>query len=514
MAHPKHCSLLVVLILSLARIAAAGESSLKNAADDSAPAPSKQAKADKLTGPVASAPATKTSSTKPKATKPVATSTPAASVPAPAVQSVPDEEARAEIVPLPPLKKGRDGTFIATSPKTAFTLPVARGPSALQAKEPGYNTVLSGVLDFDMELGAAQSPVLVRGTLVIAEGVTVTLKPGAIVHLKADPNAEKPAQADSAAAGLPDPTQNGAIWVWGSMQGQGVTGNPAEILGQDKAPAALLLYGTSHSRVEGVRLKNLNVTQSAGVWQWTNCELVSVGYYALAGGGGLFTHCTLRTCGGIFATYNRAPWSLLARKNVFESCREGIVLGSNPGEARLLVEKNNFVKTRGAHIRAMPVTDARTVATLASSQKDGEGAKLSSADAARKAADKELEIGENWYGTNILEDVEARLVDRRVDPSVSTRLNTRPPAEQPYANIGAGALSTAIAATLREQQNAVQKILQAHPAPVSTTNTPLSKGLGGGSEGAAAASVPAGKDAAKDAAAPVMSRSTKTGKGK
>jgi hypothetical protein len=190
------------------------------------------------------------------------------------------------------------------------------------------------------------------------------------------------------------------------------------------------------------------VTQSSGVCQWTNCEFTNVPHYALAAGAGLFTHCSFRNCGGLFAAYNLGPWSLLARRNLFDGCREGIVLGADPGETRLIVEKNNFAKTRGANIRVMNPVTSKGVA-----------------DAKARAGDLDLFIGENWYGSMLLEEAEMRLVDRRTDPSVRARLNTRPPAERPYANTGAGVSATILAATLREQQAAQQKLLQAHPSP-------------------------------------------------
>src|SRR5207248_7121001 len=56
--------------------------------------------------------------------------------------------------------------------------------------------------------------------------------------------------------------------------------------------------------------------------------------------------------------FRSGPWALLARKNLFEACREGIVLGNNPGETSLVIEKNNFVNTRGANLRAMPPAGA------------------------------------------------------------------------------------------------------------------------------------------------------------
>jgi hypothetical protein len=190
------------------------------------------------------------------------------------------------------------------------------------------------------------------------------------------------------------------------------------------------------------------VTQTGGVCLWTNCEFAGASHYALASGAGLFTQCSFRNCGGIFANYKVGPWSLLVRRSLFDGCREGIVLGSDPGETRLIIEKNCFFRTRGAHIRVMPVVNAQGVA-----------------DTRAKAGDTEFLIGENWYGSAVPEEAELRLVDCRVDPSVRARLNTRPPAERPYTNIGAGVSAGVLAATLREQQTVQQRLLQAHPLP-------------------------------------------------
>ncbi|HYG77825.1 MAG TPA: right-handed parallel beta-helix repeat-containing protein [Planctomycetota bacterium] len=361
-----------------------------------------------------------------------------------------EDDIRAEIVPLPPVPSSKGNTSTkAAQPKTETSVkatPVQRAtvspPSALQPPEAGYATVLSGTLyDGLFELGPQQSPILIRGNLIVAEDATIIIKPGAVVHLKADPKAAKPARPD-----VPDPSQSAVIWMWGRLVVEGATGNPVEVANLEKTPASLLLYGSAQSRIEGVRLKNVSVTQTDGVCQWTNCEYVSSPHYALAAGAALFTHCSFRNFGGVFATYNHGPWSLLLRKNVFESCREGVVLASDPGEERLIVEQNHFLNTRGAHIRLMPFAAPPADAKKASTP------------------DVDVFIGENWYGTAVPEEAELRLVDRRIDPSVRARLNTRPPAERPYMGVGTAVSAAVLGATLKEQQAAVQKILLAHAA--------------------------------------------------
>ena len=303
--------------------------------------------------------------------------------------------------------------------------------------EPGYVTVLSGTLTEDLELSPAMSPVLIRGTFIVPEKIKLSIAAGTVIHLRGDPDAPK------VPAGTPDPALSAVVWIWGTLNGSGVTGNPAELLNQEKADASLLLYGVNECRLDGLRLKGVSVAQNGGVALWTNCEFVGTGSYAMAGGAALISQSTFRKFGGIFATYNVAPWSLLVRRNLFEHCREGIIIGSNPGEARLVVEQNHFVGTQGAHIRALPLAKPKAAA-------DG-----------KKPEDMEVLIGENWYGSSVPEEIDMRIVDRRNDPSIHARLNTRPPANQPYSNIGAGMKTAVLDATKKEQQQLEQKLLQA-----------------------------------------------------
>jgi hypothetical protein len=81
--------------------------------------------------------------------------------------------------------------------------------------------------------------------------------------------------------------------------------------------------------------------------------------------------------------------------------------------------------------------------------------------ASASARSDELLIGANWYGSTVEEEIDRRIVDRRTDPTLKTHINTRPPADKPYVNAGAGASQTQVIATLQEQQNAMVKMLQA-----------------------------------------------------
>lgn len=403
--------------------------------------------------PAAAKPAPKSNGKKPPKLKPAETieipdPAPAADKPAPAAKKVTtrppvapvlSDEAPAEIVPLPPLKKSEPAkkTTNAAAPGSA-SKSVEPIPAALRKADGGYKYLLSGVLDTDLTLGAEHSPLAIVGALVVPANLTLTIKPGVVIHLLADPRAEKPAEA-----GAPDPTQSATLWIWGTLLAEGITGNPIEVLNQEKYAAALLLYGNNTSRIEGTRFKDVAIAQNGGVAYWTNCEVLGARHFAVASGAALLTHCSLRECGGLFATYNAGPWSLLVRRCLFDRCKEGIVLGSDPGDTRLIVEKNHFIGTRGAHIRAMPVA----------LEKDAKG----------KAVDLELLIGENWYGTAIVEEADLRLVDRRSDPALRARLNTRPPADQPYPGTGAGVPATILSNSVKEQLPLQQKLILAHP---------------------------------------------------
>ena len=62
------------------------------------------------------------------------------------------------------------------------------------------------------------------------------------------------------------------------------------------------------------------------------------------------------------------------------------------------------------------------------------------------------------------------------------RLNTRPPAEAPYSNIGAGVAPAVLSSTQREQQALLDRMLLAHPsskasAPDKTQVTTMSNAV-------------------------------------
>ena len=310
-------------------------------------------------------------------------------------------------------------------------------PAALdKLSEPGFASVLTGTLKSDLELSADGLPHLIRGQLVIPANVTLKFAPGAVVHLRSDSTLSKCSNAE-----LPDPSQSAVVWIYGRLIVAGESGKPVEFLGLDKdCDASLLLYGSQQSRVDGARFKGVDVAQRGGVCQWTNCEFNDAKYYALASGAGLFTHCSFTKCGGIFAAYEDGPWALLARKCLFENCRDGLMFGRDPGAACLCVEKNNFIGTRGANLRMLP----RASASIAAAGK----------------APEELLVGENWYGTRVEEEIDHRIVDNRSDRAIKAHLNTRPPAEKPYQTIGAGVAPAVTAATLQEQQGVSLKLLQ------------------------------------------------------
>jgi hypothetical protein len=360
------------------------------------------------------------------------------------------EPAPAEVVLLPPLKIQKPA---AGQPRAATASPPSAKPAATPARLPaeaGYPTVLTGTLDRDLELGPERSPVLVCGKFVVAAGVTLKLRAGVCLRLRAEtPQPETPQE--------PAPNPNAELWVWGTLVTEGVTGNPVELACDDKTPATVLLYGAAQHTLDGLRARNVSLVQTAGVSLWTNCELVNVPHYALAGGASLFTHCSFRDSGGLFATYNAAPWSLLVRRCLFDGCREGLVLGSDPGGGRLIVQQNNFTRPKGAYLRAMSVAGAKPVY-----------------DARGKRVYAELLVGENWYSAATPEEAELRLVDCRNDATVHARLNTRPPAERPYPNTGAGVTAAVLNLTEKEQQAHVQRILRAHPVapPVKTAEKP------------------------------------------
>jgi hypothetical protein len=342
----------------------------------------------------------------------------------------------AEVVDVPPLP-------LPPAPRKAAEPPA--GPSSYSGPGvPGYKLVLSGELTDDLVIGPEHSPALVRGVLIVPAERTLTLKAGATLHLKADPQAQPPDKR-----GVPDPTKAGALWVCGRVLADGLGGKPVEIAAPVPDEGGLYWYGQGLSELRGVKLNRLGITQGAGAVQWLGCELSDTKHYALASGAAFLIHCTLRRAGGVFAAYESGAWALLVKDCAFESCREGLVFRTDPGPENLVVEHNSFVGTRGAILRA-----------LSSGAGKGGG---------RKNA-PELLIGENWYGTNVPDRVDAAIVDRRAEPSIRLWLNTRPPAEKPYAQVGANVPVSALARALKDAEKDRLRMLAALAKKSDTTS--------------------------------------------
>src|SRR5260370_954614 len=151
----------------------------------------------------------------------------------PAADVVPEPGSAAEVVPLPPSWRSQQH-FQASSPQPEKEK--ARETPAPQS-EPGFTTVITGKVEKNLILGPEQSPVLFKGSVIIPAGVSVEVKAGAFIHFRADSNAEKPAD------GSPDPSQSAVVWVWGSLNIEGLTGNVVELVNDDKTDALLLMYG-------------------------------------------------------------------------------------------------------------------------------------------------------------------------------------------------------------------------------------------------------------------------------
>jgi hypothetical protein len=299
-------------------------------------------------------------------------------------------------------------------------------------KVPGYKTVLSGHLAQDIELTAANSPALIHGALLVPSGRTLSLKPGAVLYLRPDPKAAAPTQK-----GEPDARSTGTLWIGGRLLADGLNGARIEIAAEKGQTGGLFFAGSEMSELRGVNLKRVGITQSSGSIQWLGCELTDTPHYALAGGAALLVHCSLRRNGGLFATYDAARWALLINRCQFEECREGLVFRNAVSPQRLLVEQNAFERTAGANLRALPVTAST-----------------------KQAAKPEILIGENWYGTAVPEQIDARIIDRRSQKNIRLWLNTRPPAEQPYKDIGAAVPVETLARSLQEIEPVRTKLLK------------------------------------------------------
>lgn len=310
-------------------------------------------------------------------------------------------------------------------------LPAPR-PNKPMLNVAGYKTILSGLLDQDLELSAANSPALIHGALLVPSGRTLSLKAGAVLYLRADPNAAAPMRK-----GEPDTRTTGTLWISGRLLADGLGGTRIEICAEKGQTAGLFLAGTEMSELRGVQLRSVGITQSSGSIQWLGCALTDTPHYALAGGAAFLVHCTLKGNGGLFASYDTARWALLIKGCRFDGCREGLVFRNAVAPQQLLVERNAFDRTLGANLRALPVTTAT-----------------------RQAARHEILIGENWYGTSVPEQIDARIIDRRSHKSIRLWLNTHPPAERPYQDIGAGVPVETMARTLQDLEPTRVKMLK------------------------------------------------------
>lgn len=304
----------------------------------------------------------------------------------------------------------------------------------------GYKTILSGKLQRDVVLGPEDGPVLVRGLLVVPPECTLGLKPGAVLHLAPD-RAAKPEP------GGHDPSKSGALWVLGRLLADGLTGERergARILAKDAESAALYFYGEKESEIRGATIEKTGIVQRGGEVRWLGVTFKDAPHYALVSGAALLAHDTFSGCGGLFATYDNGPWSLLLARCRFEDGAEGLVLGSNPGAERLLVEHNAFDAMRGPCLRAAPVDSQRRVEWL---------------------------VGENWYGSAQPERVDASIVDGRADASLRARINTRPPAEAAYADCGAEVPPAAVAQAWQTLAPACERLRAAHAKAKDSVKT-------------------------------------------
>jgi len=356
-----------------------------------------------------------------------------------------------EILTAPALPVDADGWTLLPPPRTADGLPPAEvidvpaSPNAHAAKAPpsrlvrlqvpGFKTVLAGALDKDIELTAAQSPVLIHGVLLVPTGRTLTLRQGVVLRFRSDPKADAPK-----APNMPDPRRTGILWVNGRLLADGLKEPRVQISAVKGQTGSLSFSGAEMSELRGADVSHIAIAQPSASVQWLACKLTNVPHYALAGGAAFFIHCSIQRCGGIFTTYHTKPWALLVNRCTFDACREGLVFGCPSGNYALFIERNAFTQTSGAILRALPD------ATASKGKSRSRGA--------------ELLIGENWYGTAIPEQIDARIIDRRSHKGIRLWLNTRPPAEQRYADVGAQVPMPALARALKELEPTRVKMLK------------------------------------------------------
>lgn len=365
----------------------------------------------------------------------------------------PDGLPPAEVVDLPvripkTAAPHHDSAASAPAPVPKHAAPAVPPPSNV----PGFKTILYGELAEDIVAGPEHSPVLVRGILIVPAGRTLTLKPGVVLEIRPDPAAEAAGKP-----GQPDATKAGQLWIVGQLLAEAQPGKTSRITGPETAPpgtpqASIYFYGHAASRLEGARLQSVAVTQAAASKVlWLGCTFTNSQHYALASGAAVFEHCSFRQCGGIVAAYDQGPWALLALRCSFELCREGLVLGSNPGDDCLVFRHNNLTGTRGANLRAAPAGAPRR-------------------DAKGRALPLEVLVGENWYGTSEPEAVDAKVVDIRSNAKLNARLNIRPPAPQPYGNAGANLPAEALQKSLKELEPLHARLLAAFERKVEPKN--------------------------------------------
>ncbi len=324
------------------------------------------------------------------------------------------------ILPLRPPPRTLDGKSAAEVVNLS-----AHTQAAVQTSK--YKLILTGQLDRDLVIEASQSPVLIQGILVIPKNRTLFLKPGVEIHIR--PGRPSSSQ-EKTTSKHKSSDQVGQLWCLGKILADGLTGKDILIQGAPDERTEIFFYGQEQSELRGVNLTWISVTQNAGSVQWIACRLAAARHYALSSGAAVFLHCDFNRLGGIMATYDNGQWGLIASHCRFNSCGQGVVFATNPGADALIIDHNNFINTDGPVFRAWPLEPKN-----------------------KKKVWQEFLIGENWYGTNIPEQIDARIHDYRTDRALKARINTRAPAEAPFKDTGANVS----AATLTNSYHALSK---------------------------------------------------------
>jgi len=347
--------------------------------------------------------------------------------PAPKHAPAPKQDAPKADAPKADAPKATDATLpntpASSAPNSAANAPAPK-PYVLP-KVANFALAVSGELTEDLTIGPEQSPLLIKGAFVVPAGKTLFIKPGVNVQFQPD--------AEGAQAG--DPSRAGSLWVYGRLLADGLSGSAVAFSGTPKSRAAFYFYGKERSELRGVHLTDLSIAQSGGSVTWLGCEVKGASYYALSGGAALLMQCTFKNSGGVLATYEEARWALLVRGCRFDGGREGLAFGENSRDM-LSIDKNSFVNLQTTALRAWP----------------GSG---------KRAARTDLLVGENYYGTNVPEEADARIADVRSDAKLRLRINTRPPAEQDYASAGAKASVETLARVLKETETQRTRMIEA-----------------------------------------------------